>query len=156
MWKKSQIPEDILELDEKIHDLQTKESQEYAISGEAGINQTDEIKNHRVKAQEDRAKKFNEWKFNNQLVEIVEAEHIAKIVSEKTGIPLTNLVETESKKLLDLEERLHKRVIGQDEAVKSVSNAVRRSRAGLQDPNRPLGSFIFLGPTGVGKTELAK
>ena len=100
--------------------------------------------------------KFKEWKFNNQLVEIVEAEHIAKIVSEKTGIPLINLVETEAKKLLDLEERLHKRVIGQDEAVKSIANAVRRSRAGLQDPNRPLGSFIFLGPTGVCKTELAK
>ena len=150
------LPDHVIKLDEKIHDLQTKESHEYAISGEEGINQTDEIKNQRVKAQEDRSKKFKEWKFNNQLVEIVEAEHIAKIVSEKTGIPLTNLVETESKKLLDLEERLHKRVIGQDEAVKSVSNAVRRSRAGLQDPNRPLGSFIFLGPTGVGKTELAK
>ena len=150
------LPDHVIKLDEKIHDLQTKESHEYAISGEEGINQTDEIKNQRVKAQEDRSKKFKEWKFNNQLVEIVESEHIAKIVSEKTGIPLTNLVETESKKLLDLEERLHKRVIGQDEAVKSVSNAVRRSRAGLQDPNRPLGSFIFLGPTGVGKTELAK
>ena len=150
------LPDHVIKLDEKIHDLQTKESHEYAISGEEGINQTDEIKNQRVKAQEDRSKKFKEWKFNNQLIEIVEAEHIAKIVSEKTGIPLTNLVETESKKLLDLEERLHKRVIGQDEAVKSVSNAVRRSRAGLQDPNRPLGSFIFLGPTGVGKTELAK
>ncbi|MAR36909.1 MAG: hypothetical protein CL715_00790 [Chloroflexi bacterium] len=150
------LPDHVIKLDEKIHDLQTKESHEYAISGEEGINQTDEIKIQRVKAQEDRSKKFKEWKFNNQLVEIVESEHIAKIVSEKTGIPLTNLVETESKKLLDLEERLHKRVIGQDEAVKSVSNAVRRSRAGLQDPNRPLGSFIFLGPTGVGKTELAK
>ena len=150
------LPDHVIKLDEKIHDLQTKESHEYAISGEEGINQTDEIKIQRVKAQEDRSKKFKEWKFNNQLVEIVEAEHIAKILSEKTGIPLTNLVETESKKLLDLEERLHKRVIGQDEAVKSVSNAVRRSRAGLQDPNRPLGSFIFLGPTGVGKTELAK
>jgi ATP-dependent Clp protease ATP-binding subunit ClpC len=150
------LPDHVIELDEKIHDLQTKESHEYAISGEEGINQTDEIKNQRVKAQEDRSKKFKEWKFNNQLVEIVEAEHIAKIVSEKTGVPLINLVETESKKLLDLEERLHKRVIGQDEAVKSISNAVRRSRAGLQEPNRPLGSFIFLGPTGVGKTELAK
>ena len=150
------LPDHVIQLDEKILDLQTKESHEYAISGEEGINQTDEIKNQRVKAQEDRSKKFKEWKFNNQLVEIVEAEHIAKVVSEKTGIPLINLLETEAKKLLDLEERLHKRVIGQDEAVKSIANAVRRSRAGLQDPNRPLGSFIFLGPTGVGKTELAK
>jgi ATP-dependent Clp protease ATP-binding subunit ClpB len=83
-------------------------------------------------------------------------EEIAEVVSAWTGIPVTRLVETERAKLLVLEERLHQRVIGQDEAVEAVSNAVRRSRSGLQDPNRPIGSFIFLGPTGVGKTELCK
>jgi ATP-dependent Clp protease ATP-binding subunit ClpB len=83
-------------------------------------------------------------------------EEIAEVVSAWTGIPLTRLVETERAKLLVLEERLHQRVVGQDEAVEAVSNAVRRSRSGLQDPNRPIGSFIFLGPTGVGKTELCK
>jgi len=83
-------------------------------------------------------------------------EEIAEVVSAWTGIPLTRLVETERAKLLVLEDRLHQRVIGQDEAVEAVSNAVRRSRSGLQDPNRPIGSFIFLGPTGVGKTELCK
>ena len=83
-------------------------------------------------------------------------EEIAEVVSAWTGIPVTRLVEAERAKLLVLEERLHQRVIGQDEAVVAVSNAVRRSRSGLQDPNRPIGSFIFLGPTGVGKTELCK
>ena len=83
-------------------------------------------------------------------------EEIAEVVSAWTGIPVTRLVETERAKLLVLEERLHQRVVGQDEAVEAVSNAVRRSRSGLQDPNRPIGSFIFLGPTGVGKTELCK
>ena len=83
-------------------------------------------------------------------------EEIAEVVSAWTGIPVTRLQETERAKLLVLEDRLHQRVIGQDEAVEAVSNAVRRSRSGLQDPNRPIGSFIFLGPTGVGKTELCK
>jgi ATP-dependent Clp protease ATP-binding subunit ClpB len=83
-------------------------------------------------------------------------EEIAEVVSAWTGIPVTRLVEAERAKLLVLEERLHQRVIGQEEAVEAVSNAVRRSRSGLQDPNRPIGSFIFLGPTGVGKTELCK
>ena len=86
----------------------------------------------------------------------VTEEEIAKIVERWTGIPVAKLVEGEREKLLHLDEHLHKRVIGQDEAVKSVSEAILRSRAGIQDPNRPIGSFLFLGPTGVGKTELAK
>ncbi len=90
------------------------------------------------------------------LKEEVEAEDVAAIVAKWTGIPVTRLTESESEKLLRLEEELHHRVIGQDEAVEAVSNAVRQSRAGLSDPNRPIGSFIFLGPTGVGKTELAR
>ncbi len=90
------------------------------------------------------------------LKEEVEAEDIAKIVSEWTGIPVAKLMEGEREKLLKMEERLHQRVVGQDEAIRAVANAVRRARAGLQDPNRPIGSFIFMGPTGVGKTELAR
>ena len=86
----------------------------------------------------------------------VTEEEIAKIVERWTGIPVAKLMEGEREKLLHLEDILHKRVIGQDEAVRSVSEAILRSRAGIQDPNRPLGSFLFLGPTGVGKTELAK
>ena len=86
----------------------------------------------------------------------VTAEDVAEVVASWTGIPLTRLTETESSRLLQLEQRLHKRVIGQDEAVSAVSRAVRRARAGFKDKNRPVGSFLFLGPTGVGKTELAK
>lgn len=87
--------------------------------------------------------------------EVTETD-IAEIISKWTGIPVTKLLEGELEKLVHMEERLHQRVVGQDEAVIAVSNAVRRARAGLQDPNRPLGSFLFLGPTGVGKTELAR
>jgi ATP-dependent Clp protease ATP-binding subunit ClpB len=90
------------------------------------------------------------------LKENVDAEEIAEIVSRWTRIPVSRLLEGEMQKLLHMEERLHDRVVGQEEALRVVSNAVRRSRAGLQDPNRPIGSFIFLGPTGVGKTELAR
>lgn len=90
------------------------------------------------------------------LKEEVDAEEIAEVVSRWTHIPVSRLLEGEMQKLLRMEDRLHERVIGQDEAVHVVSNAVRRARAGLQDPNRPIGSFIFLGPTGVGKTELAR
>jgi ATP-dependent Clp protease ATP-binding subunit ClpB len=90
------------------------------------------------------------------LVEEVTEEEVAEVVAKWTGIPVSRLMEGEVEKLIHMEERLHERVIGQDEAVAAVSNALRRSRAGLQDPNRPIGSFLFLGPTGVGKTELAR
>jgi ATP-dependent Clp protease ATP-binding subunit ClpB len=90
------------------------------------------------------------------LKEEVDEEDIAEVVAKWTGIPVSRLMEGEIQKLLRMEERLHQRVVGQDEAIVAVSNAIRRARAGLQDPNRPLGSFIFLGPTGVGKTELAR
>src|SRR5690606_37798482 len=90
------------------------------------------------------------------LKEEVDAEDIAEVVSKWTGVPMTRLMESEMHKLIHLEESLHQRVIGQDEAVTAVANAIRRSRAGLSDPHRPIGSFMFLGPTGVGKTELAR
>ena len=86
----------------------------------------------------------------------VTEEEIAKVVSRWTGIPLSKLMEGEREKIFHLDDVLHKRVIGQDEAVTKVSEAIMRSRAGIADPNRPIGSFMFLGPTGVGKTELAK
>ena len=90
------------------------------------------------------------------LKEEVDEEEIAGVVSRWTGIPVSRLMESETQKLIHMEERLHQRVVGQDAAIQAVSNAVRRSRAGLQDPHRPIGSFIFIGPTGVGKTELAR
>src|SRR6202043_3845308 len=86
----------------------------------------------------------------------VDAEDVAEVVARWTGIPVSRLLEGEVQKLVHMEERLHQRVVGQDEAVSAVAAALRRSRAGLQDPDRPIGSFLFLGPTGVGKTELAR
>jgi ATP-dependent Clp protease ATP-binding subunit ClpB len=101
--------------------------------------------------------KLDEYQAKGSLLqEEVDAEQIAEIVGRWTGIPISKLLEGELEKLLRMEDRLHRRVVGQDEAIVAVANAVRRSRAGLQDPNRPVGSFIFLGPTGVGKTELAR
>jgi ATP-dependent Clp protease ATP-binding subunit ClpB len=93
---------------------------------------------------------------NSMLQEEVTAENVAEVVAKWTGIPVSRMLQTEVEKLLHLEDELHKRVAGQDQAIEMVSDAVRRSRAGLQDPKRPIGSFIFLGTTGVGKTELAK
>ncbi len=90
------------------------------------------------------------------LKDVVDAEDVAEVVAKWTGIPVSRLMEGEIEKLVHMEERLHRRVIGQDEAVEAVSSALRRSRAGLQDPDRPIGTFLFLGPTGVGKTELAR
>jgi ATP-dependent Clp protease ATP-binding subunit ClpC len=109
----------------------------------------------KLKDQLDKTKK--EWKEKQGKEESeVTVEDIAKVVSMWTGIPVSKLAQTESEKLLNLEEILHNRVIGQEEAVTSISKAIRRARAGLKDPKRPIGSFIFLGPTGVGKTELAR
>ena len=107
-----------------------------------------------IRAAEDRLKSMQSE--NALLKEEVDAEEIAAIVGRWTGIPVSRLLEGETQKLLRMEQGLHERVVGQDDAVRVVSNAVRRARAGLQDPNRPIGSFIFLGPTGVGKTELAR
>ncbi|MBV6514815.1 MAG: Chaperone protein ClpB [Planctomycetes bacterium] len=101
--------------------------------------------------------KLNAIQKNSKMLhEEVSPDEIAEVVSKWTGIPVSKMLESEKQKLLKLEEHLHKRIVGQDEAVKAVANAVRRARSGLQDPNRPTGSFIFLGPTGVGKTELAR
>lgn len=106
---------------------------------------------------ESKSEKLNELQKNKKMLkEEVDAEDIAEIVAKWTGIPVSKMLETEREKLLHIEENIHKRVVGQDEAVSAVANAIRRSRAGLQDVSRPIGSFIFLGTTGVGKTELAK
>jgi len=106
---------------------------------------------------DDRRDREDDWrKSASQVVSVVDVEQIAEVVSATTGVPVTSLTEAESEKLLRMEDVLHERIVGQDEAVVAVSKAIRRSRAGLKDPRRPSGSFIFLGPTGVGKTELSK
>lgn len=120
-----------------------------------------EIRYSSLKKLEDDIKNIQDQLRNTQggeamVREEVTADDIAEVVSRWTGIPVTRMMQSEREKLLHLEEELHKRVIGQEEAITAVSDAVRRSRAGLQDPKRPIASFIFLGTTGVGKTELAK
>ncbi|MBN8981501.1 MAG: ATP-dependent chaperone ClpB [Rhizobiales bacterium] len=123
---------------------------EYQRAGELAYGKVPELEK-KLKAIED-----SEGKSGAVLEEAVTASHVAQVVSRWTGIPVDRMLEGERDKLLKMEEQLSKRVIGQAEAVKAVSTAVRRARAGLQDPNRPIGSFMFLGPTGVGKTELTK
>jgi ATP-dependent Clp protease ATP-binding subunit ClpB len=115
-----------------------------------------EMRDLEEKIQEAEAKLKSMQSEGSLLKEEVDAEEIAAIVARWTGIPVSRLLEGETQKLIHMEERLHRRVVGQDDALSVVSKAVRRTRAGLQDPNRPIGSFIFLGPTGVGKTELAR
>ena len=111
----------------------------------------------RAAAWRPRTQRLNELQRDvKMLKEEVEEEDIAEVVAKWTGIPVSRLLEGEVEKLIHMEERLHQRVVGQDEALEAVANAIRRARAGLQDPNRPIGSFIFLGPTGVGKTELGR
>lgn len=153
------------ELISKIRDMKEKleslklEADRYEREGDLG--KVAEIRyGRRVELEkniEKESDKLNELqKDNKMLKEEVDAEDIAEIVSKWTGIPLTKMLEGEREKLFHIEENLHKRVVGHDEAIKAVANAIRRSRAGLQDASRPIGSFIFLGTTGVGKTELAK
>ncbi|MDD3804390.1 MAG: AAA family ATPase [bacterium] len=114
------------------------------------------LKKEADKVQKEFREKKEEWHKKNKIKESVDGEVISEIVSKWTGIPVSRMLETEQEKLLKMEERIHRRVIGQNEAIKAVSDAIRRSRAGLSDPKKPIGSFMFVGPTGVGKTELAK
>jgi ATP-dependent Clp protease ATP-binding subunit ClpB len=126
---------------------------DYAKASELQYSQVPAI-DKRIKEIE--AKLAEMQRHGHMLKQEVDEEDIAEVVSKWTHIPVSRLMEGEIQKLIHMEERLHKRVIGQDDAINAVSNAIRRARAGLQDPNRPLGSFLFLGPTGVGKTELAR
>ena len=132
---------------------QAQRSGDYAAASELQYGRVPELE-AKIKERELRLQGLQQVK--SMLKEEVDEEDIADVVGKWTGIPVSRLLEGEVQKLLKMEERLHQRLVGQDEAVVSVSNAIRRARAGLQDPHRPLGSFIFLGPTGVGKTELTR
>ncbi len=149
---------DIKLLKEKLDDAKGR-AEKY--EREYDFNKAAEVKFGEIPSLEEQIKKYEEnmskhTEENTLLKEEVTENEVADIVSKWTGIPVTKLVESEREKLLLLEDKLHERVVGQDEAVKVVSDAILRSRAGLSDENKPIGSFIFLGPTGVGKTELAK
>ena len=147
----------VQQLREKIEELNR---QIEAAEQEYDLNKAAELKYGRLpevqKALEIEEQKVQNTKDQNLLRDRVTDEEIARIVERWTGIPVSRLVQGEREKLLHLDETLHKRVVGQEEAVQAVAEAIQRSRAGIQDPNRPIGSFLFLGPTGVGKTELAK
>jgi ATP-dependent Clp protease ATP-binding subunit ClpB len=158
-WEKEKANiSEIRKLKEELENLKTEE-QRLERSGD--LNTVAEIRYGKIPNIEKMIEKENDklnalQKNQRMLKEEVDEEDIAEVVSKWTGIPVSKMVEGEMSKLLKIEERLHERVIGQDDAIISVANAIRRSRSGLSDPNRPIGSFIFLGPTGVGKTELAK
>jgi ATP-dependent Clp protease ATP-binding subunit ClpB len=132
---------------------QAQRSGDYARASELQYGRLPDVE-RKIREQETRLADLQ--KNQRMLKEQVDEEDIAEVVSRWTHIPVSRLMEGEIQKLLKMEERLHQRVVGQEEAIAAVANAIRRARAGLQDPNRPLGSFIFLGPTGVGKTELAR
>jgi ATP-dependent Clp protease ATP-binding subunit ClpC len=115
-----------------------------------------EKKSERLRLEEMFSEQRDLWEAEHELDEQVDEEDIAEVVHMWTGIPVSQMMETEAEKLLHMEERLHERIVGQDEAIHAISDAIRRSRSGLKDPRRPIGSFIFIGPSGVGKTELAR
>ena len=130
-----------------------QQSGDYAKASELQYGRLPELER---KIKDEEARLADLQKSQRMLKEEVDEEDIAEVVAKWTNIPVSRLMEGEIQKIIHMEERLHQRVVGQDEAITAVSNAIRRARAGLQDPNRPLGSFVFLGPTGVGKTELAR
>ncbi len=151
--KLSEMPEEIKEMEQKLEQLME--------DGKAAAEYGDYEKAQRLKFEaEELQKKLEEakkkWMEEHKTDDVVDAEDVAEVVSRWTGIPVTQLLEDEKQKLLRMEEVLKQRVIGQDEAVDIVSDAIRRARAGIKDPNRPIGVFLFLGPTGVGKTHLAR
>ena len=147
-------PPDMKEQQERLEAL-NKETEE-AVAHE-DFEKAANLRDRKKALQNEMNQRRTEWEHSrNSKVEIVGEEEVAQIVGAWTGIPVSRITEDESRRLVNLEAILHERVIGQEEAVKSVARAIRRARAGLKDPNRPIGSFIFLGPTGVGKTELCK
>lgn len=146
-------PPDIKDLDLRIKHLQDEEE---AAAQRGDYQRAAELRSQRLQLELDRDRREAEWRRGKKIDNVVDEEIIAELVSKWTGIPVSRIVEGEAEKLLHMEERLHQRIVNQNEAVSAVSEAIRRGRAGLKDPKRPIGSFIFLGPTGVGKTELAR
>ena len=145
------LPDDIKDYDSKIKSLIDKEE---AANGRNDYEAASKFKSERLNLHEEMTNNEKANSDNDEL--IVDSESIATLISERTDIPVTRLVEKDKERLINLEEKLHERLVGQDDAVVALSNAIRRQRSGVSDPKRPVGTFIFLGPTGVGKTELAR
>ena len=146
-------PPEVKTLEKKLHELSNEEE---AASQRQEYQQAAELRAERLKLEQDYNKAKSDWLQQEKIEENVTGEHIAKLISSWTGIPVSQMLEGEAEKLLHMEERIHERLIDQEEAVGAISEAIRRSRAGLKNPKRPIGSFMFLGPTGVGKTELVR
>ncbi len=147
------MPADLKKMESRLEDLSDQGKEAVDVRN---YERAAELRDEAEKLQEKYRKKKTEWMKQRGIDDRVGADDIAHLVSTWTGIPVSRMLESEKDKLLKMEERIHLRLVDQKEAVVAVSDAIRRSRAGLKDPNRPIGSFIFLGPTGVGKTELAK
>lgn len=147
------LPPELKEMETEIARLQMEEE---IASNNRDYARAAEIKVQRLRLEQVFQQKRAAWQQEQRLDEVVSAEDIAQIVASWTGIPVAQMMETEAEKLLRMEEALRQRIVGQDEAIAAVADAIRRGRSGLKDPRRPIGSFIFLGPSGVGKTELAK
>jgi ATP-dependent Clp protease ATP-binding subunit ClpC len=146
-------PEEVKTLDRKMKHLRDEEE---AASQRQDYKKAAELKAERIRLEQEYNQAKLKWQKEKKIDSVVDEEDIAELVAQWTGIPVSRMLETETDKLVHMEERIHQRIIDQDEAVAAVSEAIRRGRAGLKDPKRPIGSFIFLGPTGVGKTELAR
>ncbi len=147
------MPPDLKAMKTEIDKLQAEEEQ---AGLERDYERAAQKKSERLRLDEEYHSKRDQWESEHQLDEVVDVDDIAAVVHQWTGIPLSQMMESESEKLLHMEARLHERIIGQEEAIHAISDAIRRARSGLKDPSRPIGSFIFIGPSGVGKTELAK
>ncbi len=147
------LPPELKELKSEIDRLSAEEE----LAGvERDYERAAQMKSERLRIEEEFNSERDLWEAEHQLDEVVDADDIAEVVAMWTGIPVSQMMETEAEKLLQMEERLHERIIGQEDAIGAISDAIRRARSGLKDPRRPIGSFIFIGPSGVGKTELAK
>ena len=146
-------PADIKAMEKKVHQLADEEE---AASQRSDYENAAKLKAEHLKLEDEYNKARDKWLKEKKIDTVVDEEDLAELVSKWTGIPVSRMLEQEIDKLLHMEERLHERIIGQDDAIRVVSESIRRARAGLKDPKRPIGSFIFLGPTGVGKTELAR
>ena len=151
--KENTPPKDIKDLEDKINSI--KKEKEESVRGQ-NFEKAAKLRDEQRKTQEQLEKIRGSWNNSSKYANVVDEEVIAEVVGSWTGIPVNRMMEEETERLLKLEDILHERVIGQEQAIKSISTAIRRARAGLKDPNRPIGSFLFLGPTGVGKTELSK
>ncbi len=146
-------PPEVKSLEQRLKQMANEED---AASQRQEYEQAARLKAERLRLEDDYNKAKGSWLKQEKIDEVVSEEDIARLISNWTGIPVSQMLEGEAEKLLHMEERLHERMVNQEEAVVAISEAIRRSRAGLKDPRRPIGSFMFLGPTGVGKTELAR